>query len=388
MELARTLFYHTMRPVVLLIFKIIYNFSLGTNPIKKVKGSYLIIGHHVNEFDAVYVNFASGRLVRFLAGDANMDTAWKRWLFNFLGMIPFRKKKSDMKSIRQLMNLAKGDYPIGLYPEGGQTWDGATDVLIPSTAKLIKMVNIPVYVTFYKGAFLTRPRWSRFDRRGSIQFHGFQLFTPEEVKKMTVDEIFVKMQEGLAYNEFQWQKEHMIKFKGKRRAEYIQRLLYKCPACGELNTIHSEKHDFGCSACGASYHMNVYGFIEGCDRFEDTHQWHQWQHSHIPEIVAGMDAYHLSGIRYEKRHSKTNERSFHTCDVTLTTDAIMLKCDTGSETIPITSAFGFSCTLRDIFEFYTTDYKYRLTFDPIRHLSIVFVLDLLNQLKENSKYEQ
>lgn len=417
MERARSLFYHIVAPIAQVVFRILFRFSFINNPFKKLKGSYLILGHHVTEFDGVYVNFASGRLVRFLAGDANMDTPWKKHLFKFLGMVPFRKKKSDMKSIRQLMALVKSDHPIGLYPEGGQSWDGATDTLIPATAKFIKMMGIPVYVTFYHGGYLTRPRWSQYGRRGVIRFEAFQLMTAEDVKTLSVTEIFAKMQRALSYNAFEWQKENMIPFKGKRRAEYIERLLYKCPNCGALSSIHSENNDFSCDQCDCHYHMNTYGFIEGCDQFDDTHQWHEWQKSFIPDIAKTMTSYQLKNIVFEKRHSRTGERSTHECHMTITPEEILLECKAnegsegfdgsefskgsevskGSESsenckghkeiLSMTDTFGFSCTFRDVFEFYTTTYKYRFTFDPRRHLPIVFVLDLLNQLKENSKHE-
>lgn len=387
MELARTLFYHIAKHIAWFVLAIRYNFSFTNNPLKKLKGSYLILGHHVSDFDAVYSNIASSQLVRFLAGDVNMDTPWKKHLFIFLGMIPFKKKKSDMKSIRKLMALAKNNHPIGLYPEGGRNWDGATDQLILSTAKLIKLVHVPVYVTFYKGGFLSKPRWADYSRRGVINFEASLLMSSDEVQSMTPIQIYQKMQLGLSYNEFDWQKEHMIKFKGKKRAERIERLLYKCPNCGEVATIESHGHDFGCKACGIDYHMNVYGFIEGCEQFDDTHKWHTWQKSFIPEIAKTMDTFTLRDIPFEKRHNKTKERALYTCDVTISEDAITIAYDDTEEIIPIASAFGFSVTLLDIFEFFTTHYKYRLSFDPTRHLPIVFVLNILNHLKETIKNE-
>ena len=39
---------------------------------------------------------------------------------------------------------------MSLYPEGGRNWDGATDRLVPATAKLIKLLRIPVYGIFTK----------------------------------------------------------------------------------------------------------------------------------------------------------------------------------------------------------------------------------------------
>lgn len=384
MEIARYLFYHTMKPLVRFVMWILLNFSIKTNPLSKVKGSYLIIGHHVSEYDAVFVNIASSKLVRFLVGDANMDTSWKRWLFNLLGMVPFRKKKSDMKSIRALMRLTKQDNPIGLYPEGGRNWDGATDTLIPSTAKLIKMMGIPVYVTLYKGGFLTRPRWASHFRRGQIDFEGKMLLETQDIRRMTVNEIALTVSDALDYNEFDWQKEHMIPFKGKNRAEHIERLLYKCPACGEIGTMASSGHEFYCKKCRIMYHMNVYGFIEGCDQFDDTVKWNRWQKSFIEEIAMSMDSYEIKDIAFEKLDINTKEKTSIRCDLRIHKDLIEIN----EEKLSINNTFGFSCTLMDILEFFTTTHKYRLVFEPTRHLSIVFIYDLLNQLKENSKNEQ
>ncbi len=348
----------------------------------------MVIGHHVKADDPLFVLMAAGRMIHYLAGDANMDTPWKRVLFNAMGMIPFKKKRSDMKSIRKLTSLVKEGEAIGLYPEGGRNWDGATDAIIPSTAKLIKMLGIDVYVTFYKGGYLTNPRWSDYGRRGKLEFSGFRLFEASELKTMKADVILARMSEALAYNEYDWQRSQMIPFKGKNRAESIQRLLYKCPECHSYNTIKSEGHHFYCDKCQSDYTINEYGFIEGCDQFDNTHDWHLWQHSFIPTIADEMTTYELNDIRFEIRHTKTKERSIHPAsNVQISKDTITIKYGDTVKSLAISDTFGYSYTLLDLFEFFTTDYKYRLIFEPKKHLSNVFIIDLLYQLKENSKHE-
>ena len=388
MKAARYLFFYMMKPIIRFYFIIQYNFVIKNNPLKGVKGPYLVIGHHVKSDDPLFVLAASKQLVRFLAADANMDTPWKKYLFNAMGMVPFKKKRSDMKSIRTLLSLVKEKEAIGLYPEGGRNWDGATDTLTPATSKLIKMLGIDVYVTFYKGGYLTRPRWANYSRRGKIELTGYQLFKAEDLKTLSTNDINSLMTTALTYDEYEWQKEQMIPFKGHHKASGIERLLYKCPKCMAEHTLVTNGNNFNCSQCKQTYHINEYGFIEGIDGFEDTHKWHLWQHKFIPSIANDMSNYTLEHIRYESTNTKSKIKIIHPDSrVVITKTHIVISNNHLDLTLPIETTFGYSFTLMDLFEFFTTENKHRLVFDPKIHLSNVFIIDLLDQLKENSKHE-
>lgn len=387
MKIAQYAFYYMMKPFILLYFTVVFNFRIITNPFKGVKGPYLVIGHHVKTEDPLFVLAATRQLVRFLAGDANMTTLWKKVLFNAMGMVPFKKKKSDMKSIRQLMAIVKDKEAIGLYPEGGRNWDGATDVLIPSTAKLIKMLRIDVYVTFYKGAYLTKPRWADYSRRGKVEFVGHKLFDGPELKQLSVEEIMDKMAEALAYNEFDWQHEKMIPFKGQNRASGITRLLWKCPVCKVDHQLQSKGNDLHCQTCGQVYHYNEYGFLDGHDTIDDTSKWQKWQKSFIPSLAKSDLHYTLKDIRYEQIGTNNIvSDAWPSVDVTITNKTISIQTKENLKTLSINETYGFSFTLQDLFEFYNGEKKHRLIFDPTKHLSNVFIIDLVNQLKENSKH--
>lgn len=388
MKVAQYAFFYLMKPFITLYFIVQYNFKFKKNPLKRLKGPYLVIGHHVKNEDPLFVLMASRQLVRFLAGDANMTTYWKKVLFTATGMVPFKKKRSDMKSIRKLIALVKEKEAIGLYPEGGRTWDGTTDHIIPSTAKLVKILGIDVYITFYNGGYLTKPRWADYSRRGRLDFTGYKLFEGADLKAMSADSIMTQMSEALTYNEYDWQREQMIPFKGKNKASGIRRLLYKCPACNSEHTLDELGDDFMCTSCGQTYHINVYGFIEGVDNFDDTVKWHRWQQTFIPSLAESMTAYTLKNITYEITNSRTKERLIHPgTTATITKNQLSIVSDSFTATYPITDIFGFSFTLQDLFEFYSNDHKHRLIFDPKKHLSNVFVIDLLTQLKENSRHD-
>jgi 1-acyl-sn-glycerol-3-phosphate acyltransferase len=71
-----------------------------------------------------------------------------------------------------------------------------------------------------------------------------------------------------------------VRFRGARQAEYLERALFICPACGELSTLRSHRRRLTCTSCGYSVHFTPYGFFEarsGPLRFETIRDWNVWQ---------------------------------------------------------------------------------------------------------------
>ena len=52
----------------------------------------------------------------------------------------------------------------------------------------------------------------------------------------------------------------------------------------------------------------------------------------------------------------------------------------GAETILLSDISGLSITFQDVVEFYLDKFKYRLRFDPQRHMSVKLFYDLLGTL--------
>ena len=102
------------------------------------------MGHHVTAFDPIISNLFSRRLIRYVTADANYDSKLKRFFLNLVEGIPFTKNAADSSAIRRIMRHIKKGHPVGLYPVGGRNWDVSTDFIIRSTAKLVKLIRVPV----------------------------------------------------------------------------------------------------------------------------------------------------------------------------------------------------------------------------------------------------
>src|SRR5690606_16165990 len=99
-------------------------------------------------------------------------------------------------------------------------------------------------------------------RRGKIQVNYGILFTPEQLKALSVDEIYERMCAELSTNEYSWQEERMIPFVGKRLAERLERVLFLCPNCGGIGRLISKDDTLTCQDCGETVRYNQYGYFE------------------------------------------------------------------------------------------------------------------------------
>ncbi|NLJ40538.1 MAG: 1-acyl-sn-glycerol-3-phosphate acyltransferase [Clostridiales bacterium] len=378
-------FYTLLKQPVNLYLKNKFNIHIENNPLKNIDGPYLLLGHHVTAFDPIISNMVSNRLIRYIAADANYDSKLKKFLLDMLESIPFSKNRSDSRSIREILRHIKMGRPVGLYPEGGRNWDGETDIIIPSTAKLIKLLKVPVYAIFYKGGFLSKPRWASHFRKGKMVLDIKEIFSRERIAGKTAGELHDLLVEELSYDEFQWQKENRILFRGKRLAEDIERLLYICADCQAVNSISSKGNEFYCKICHTRHSINEYGMIEDCKRFNETVSWNRWQRSLLPKIIEDGFFFTNSQILLERIETKANNRTQGFVDLIFTQEKVTIKnCDNETEDIRPGSISGLSITFLDVVEFFVNGTKYRFTFDPKKHMSVKLFFDLITMLKRGT----
>ena len=383
MKTRGELIYYLLKPAVKRYLDSKLNIEVESNPLKDIKEPYLLVGHHVNNYDPVISNAYGNTLIRYIAGDANQDSLVKKTALGLLESIPFTKNRADTKSIREMMKHVKQGHPIGLYPEGGRNWDGATDNIIPSTAKLIKMLKIPVYAIFYKGGYLSKPRWASYPRRGKIVIEVKQIFDKEMVMGLSTDDLYNHLVDKLYYNEYVWQQKNQIVFKGKNLAEHIQRLLYVCPNCSSVNSFKSWGDHFNCCNCKAEHTVNHFGEIQGCRDFTETVSWNSWQKTKLAGIIHEGFSFSNPELSFE-RFPEGESKQKGLVQLNLTKDYLKLHYPhqaPQTEEIDIHDISSLSLTFEDFAEFFVGRTKYRFEFDPTRHMSIKLFYDLITAIK-------
>ena len=256
-----------------------------------LKPPFVIVSNHVTILDPFILSTFLRQSVYWITSDGNMRTRLMRALLRLVGSIPKSKAIPDMETVNWIVNvIRKRSGVVGIFPEGEQSWDGCTLPLIPSTAKLLKLLKVPVLAAVIKGGYSSLPRWSGARRSGRMEVEWKLAFTPMELKALGVDEILARLEAALAHDEVQWQEKTRAPFEALRRAERIELSLFMCPRCESIGTLRSSRSRLHCLRCGMALKFDAFGRFKSrsgdADIFSNIRDWDRWQKKAFERRIA------------------------------------------------------------------------------------------------------
>ncbi len=254
--------------------------------IPKDREQFILISNHFNTWDAFVVMKSVKAKIRFLATAIGFLDSSKRFGMKFLARaISKRVGKPDYIAMKSIYNYLEMGYSIGFFPEGDNTFYGETLPIFKSTGKLIKKAGVDVILVKQQGGYLSQPRWADyFSKNGQVYTETLTLLTKEEIEELTPNKINEIIKVAIYNNDYDFQRQKMIKFDRKARAEGIERLVYYCDNCGGVLTVFGKGDDIVCSKCGKIGHINEYEFIEG-NKFDNLVDYNKFQYSKIVEVI-------------------------------------------------------------------------------------------------------
>lgn len=270
----------------------LFGYKVYNDHIDKLKPPYIVLANHTNNWDPFLLSMCFPEPVYFVTSDTHFRSAFFRFLFRLVGSIPKTKFVSDPGTTRSIFNIVKHGGIIGIFPEGRRSWDGKTLPILYPTAKLIKSLGIPVVGVVFKGACLSMPRWAKNTRKGQLTMHCSLLLDGDKISSLNTDEIFGIITDGLAHDEYEWQKEVMISFKGKNLAEGLELFLFCCPNCKSIGKMKSSNSEFRCLDCDYSVEYDTYGFLNtkhSKHYYKNTRDWNIWQLAYFEAYITSMD---------------------------------------------------------------------------------------------------
>lgn len=216
----------------------------------------------------------------------------KRWLMRLLGCIPTRKFVSDIALIRDMQYALKKGNNVLMYPEAGYSFDGKATPLPPRFGRLLKLLDVPVVFIETKGAFARDPLYNGLQlRRVPVSALVSTLFTGEEVRTLSVEELDAKLELAFSFDNFAWQRENGIRIGETFRADGLERILYRCPFCQAEGKMRGEGIKLFCDACGKVHTLTELGELsadDGDTRFSHIPDWYAWQREAVrKEILDG-----------------------------------------------------------------------------------------------------
>lgn len=255
-------------------FKLKYNFK--SINYKLDKKPYLILSNHNTILDPFMVASSFNRPVYFVASSDIYQNKYGKlikWLVN-----PIFKNKSvkEIGPIKDCIRICKDGGTVGIFPEGNRTYTGELCHIDEAIAKMAKMMKVDVVLYNIIGGYGIDPRWCFKGRRGKSYGYVREIISASDVKQMSVEELFQKIKEGLTVQAVPTS----INYKGKNLALGLERVLYKCPICGAVQSIYTEKDYVHCTKCNLKVLYNKNLQFE-CDnpnfKFSYVHEWANFQ---------------------------------------------------------------------------------------------------------------
>jgi len=230
-----------------------------------LKPPYMVLSNHM-----YFIDFELGAMATFphrVNNVVNIDGYYRRpWLLELIGAICTRKFTMDLhlvKSIRKV--LSRGDV-LCMYPEARYSPCGITSYIPDSVGMLVKRNKVPVVAIVHRGNYLHSPFWNfRKKRKVPLYTTATKILTPEEIEKLSVEEINEKIRDSLAYDDYRYQRENGILIKEPYRAEGMHKILYQCPNCLTESKMDSKGTEIFCRECGKRWNLNEDGTLSALE---------------------------------------------------------------------------------------------------------------------------
>ena len=249
--------------------------SIGMEKLSK-KEPCLILMNHSSFIDLKIVNkiFYPRKYNIVCTGDGFVG---RNWLMKNIGCIPTKKFVSEIDLLRDMLYAVKRyNSSILMYPEASYSFDGTATPLPQSLGRCIKMLNIPVVVIMTKGAFARDPLYNNLQlRQVDVSATVEYLLSPEEIQAKSPKEINELLAEKFSFDNFRWQKENGVVIDEDFRADYLNRVLYKCPNCLAEGKTVGKGTKLICKNCGKVYELCT----DGSMKAENG----ETEFSHIPD---------------------------------------------------------------------------------------------------------
>ena len=239
--------------------------------IGKHKGPAFIIWNHQSRRDHTFITTAAWpRRINIVCGYNEFFREHLAWPLKMNQIIPKKVFCNDVPSLRAMRSIIQKGGIVAFSPEGTSSIFGDNQPIVPGTGRFLQVFGVPVFMAYLKGSYLTNNKVDIEDRIGEVFCKTKLLFTSEDLKKMSPQEIDDKINEEFHHDDYKWNKEAHIKYVAKdgQITKGLSDILYRCPKCGHEYEMEAKDNYIKCKHCGNGATMddeyNLIKFDESC----------------------------------------------------------------------------------------------------------------------------
>lgn len=133
-----------VRPIVLLVLRIVVRFRISGVEHVPRSGSAVVISNHLGWFDPVLLEAACPRPIMFMAKEEFLKLPLLRWFAQQAGVFPVKRGTADRKALQHANRLLSDGLLVGMYPEGTRSKTGALQRAFPGASLVVIRSGAPV----------------------------------------------------------------------------------------------------------------------------------------------------------------------------------------------------------------------------------------------------
>lgn len=283
------------------ILRPIYKYSCQLAP--KLESPYLVLSNHNTDLDPGLVALSFPQQMYFVASEhvyrAGFASKVLRYAFE---PIAKRKGTADTVTVMKTIRALREGKNVCLFPEGQKSFDGRTGQINIATGKLVKASKASLITYKLEGGYFTTPRWGYGIRKGKMYGSIVNIYTKEDLDKLSPEEITDLIKKDLWEDAYQRQNENPIAYKGKNLAKGLEHAFCICPKCKKIDTISSIKNKVFCTSCDFSATIDKFGYFDESCKFKTVAQWEDFQQEKLKSFVESKNK-EISDSLFENKNA-------------------------------------------------------------------------------------
>ncbi len=295
MKKRHIFYYKFFRALVTVFVKIRfgYKYRLASN----LPDNYIVISNHTTDYDLLFVASSFKKQMYFVGSEHIARWGFFSKFLKYCFDPIFRSKgASALSAVLEMYKKLKKGASVCLFAEGVRSWDGVTCPISRSTADLVKNAKCGLVTYKIVGGYFVSPMWAGASvRRGKIEGSVVNVYTKEQLAEMTADEVYDCICRDVQEDAYERQLASPEKYKGKRLAEGLERMLFICPECKAKDTLVTSGDTVECTHCHHKFTYDEYGMLNGT-RFKTLKEYSDWQKAEVQKDAVEGVKYCVDGV--------------------------------------------------------------------------------------------
>ena len=297
-------------PYLLKLFKIVgakshlinENVVFDVDSIKEVEGPFICICNHPSRFDYLYameaLNWVS---FNFLVDRSYFYKRSARYFLMSLGAIPYNIHSLDVFTMRSMKRAISENRSILIMPEGEISNFARKEENLVSFSKFIKKLGVNVVQVKIDGAGYTCGKYFEEARLGQITVTGSQLFSSDELKELSVEQIDQILDKKMFYDDANYVKaDDTLFYETNDICEDLDNILFICPECKSQFTLKTKNNRITCSKCDYEALVNkryeIYSYNDEGMNLDNIPKFYDFQYNEVFKLVSRKNFYFQENI--------------------------------------------------------------------------------------------